>query len=789
MLKFVSSLALSFVAIPALGFAASVSLNHAVVVPVGEVGRSAEVLVQEVDKRAQILLPTAASASGKATIVLGTHDAIRKSMPSAVSKLPAIAQGAEGYRIVVTGTADAPMVVLAGNDSLGTLFAVGRLLQELDLRKGSIAVDDQLRVATAPHYRLRGHQLGYRPKTNSYDGWDVAQWDQYIRELALFGTNAIELITPRSDDAPDSPHFPISQKRMLTEMSRITKSYGLQCWLWFPALEKDYTDAATMRNANKEWEEVFQSLPCLDAVFVPGGDPGHTEPGVLMKVLEEKTAVMRKYHPKATMWVSPQGFNKQWMETFYSHLDKQPTWLTGVVFGPQNRERIEEFRRRVPKRYEVRHYPDITHTMRAQYPVPNWDIAFASTLQREPINPRPHDQAVIVRKVQPTMEIGFLTYSEGCNDDVNKFVWSALGWDPNANVTDVIRSYSNVFIGSNMKESFTTGIFGLEANWRGAAASNDGIDATLALFRSLEAKATPAQLSNWRFQQALYRAYYDAYVRVRSLDESAREAEAMQQLRKASSVGSLVSLKAAEDALRIPALRPGAELRARTFELAEALFQSIHMQLSVPRYQAIGVGRGANLDLIDVPLNNAPWLTKQFAEIRELGDEPARLARIQSVVNWTNPGPGGFYDDLGNPLNQPHVVDRANYDEDPMLLNGVSTGYGNGARLSWGRVGETKVDRPLELEYNDLDPKAQYKVRVIYGGDSNTIPIRLDADEKYVVHPPQAKNREFAPVEALVPQAATADGKVRLRFSREAGLGGNGRAVQVAEIWLLRVDN
>ena len=34
------------------------------------------------------------------------------------------------------------------------------------------------------------------------------------------------------------------------------------------------------------------------------------------------------------------------------------------------------------------------------------------------------------RGLQPFADAGFLTYSEGCNDDVNKAVWSALGWDP-----------------------------------------------------------------------------------------------------------------------------------------------------------------------------------------------------------------------------------------------------------------------------------------------------------------------------------------------------------------------
>ena len=37
---------------------------------------------------------------------------------------------------------------------------------------------------------MRGHQLGYRPKTNAYDAWSVPMWEQYIRELAIFGTNS-----------------------------------------------------------------------------------------------------------------------------------------------------------------------------------------------------------------------------------------------------------------------------------------------------------------------------------------------------------------------------------------------------------------------------------------------------------------------------------------------------------------------------------------------------------------------------------------------------------------------
>ena len=107
----------------------------------------------------------------------------------------------------------------------------------------------------------------------------------------------------------------------------------------------------------------------------------------------------------------------------------EPAWLSGVVFGPQVRVSLPELRKAVPSRYPIRDYPDITHSLRCQYPVPDWDVAYALTEGREVINPRPRDESAIFHAFADRT-IGFITYSEGCNDDVNKVVWSALGWDP-----------------------------------------------------------------------------------------------------------------------------------------------------------------------------------------------------------------------------------------------------------------------------------------------------------------------------------------------------------------------
>ena len=126
-------------------------------------------------------------------------------------------------------------------------------------------------------------------------------------------------------------------------------------------------------------------------------------------------------------------------------------------------------------------------------------------------------------------------------------------------------------------------------------------------------------LANWRFQQALYRAYYDAYVRSRLIYETDLEEQAMDRLRQAGAIGSIAAMDQAEAILDRAVTQPvAADLRARVFELGEALFQSIRMQLSVPRYKAISVGRGANLDTIDQVLNDRLWLKRRFAAIRKL---------------------------------------------------------------------------------------------------------------------------------------------------------------------------
>jgi hypothetical protein len=719
---------------------------------------------------------------------------------------------AEGYRIrVVTEGREAPAVLIAGNDSRGVLFGIGRLLQEMRMYReesrqvpGHVRLPRDFEITTAPKYPLRGHQFGYRPKVNSYDGWTPDMWEQYVRDLAVFGTNAFEMIPPRSDDDADSPHFPRPQIEMMAIISGILDKYDLDVWIWYPALDDDYTDPATLDFALAEWEAVFEKLPRIDAILVPGGDPGHTPPKVMFPFLEKQTAVLKRHHPDAEMWMSPQGFTAEYMDDFYELTRAEPEWLTGIAVGPLVRDTLPVIREELPERYPIRRYPDITHSLSAQYPVHEWDLAYALTLSRETINPRPLAATAIVRKYDET-SVGFITYSEGVNDDVNKIIWSELGWNPEAVPYDTLRRFSRYFIGPKYTDTFAEGLLALERNWKGALLTNQGVETTLLKFQAMERDASPQDLLNWRFQQGLYRAYYDAHIQRRLLYETGLEKEALDELRSARQLGTLRAVDRAEAVLdRAITDRVAAHLRQRVFELAEALYQSIRMQLDVERYRAIAVRRGANLANIDVRLNDRLWLKKRFAEIRAESDERARLDGIRAILDWTNPGPGGFYDDLGRITAQPHLLPGKSYEEDPQYFESPQVAFGGGScpsgyRLSWCRLVDGAYGYEVKLHYPRLDPEAAYRVRIVYAGRlealayefadrsrlGTPVMVRLTGDDEEI-HPMMAKPNPVQPVEFDVPAELTRDGELTLGCTASVGGDSPRRGCQIAEVWLIR---
>jgi hypothetical protein len=764
--------------------------------------KSIELLIDEVAKRTRIrLLITSSWPDDDRTPVIAVIPvAAVKTLAADLGQTLAteIAQlRTEGFHCRVAALRGrAPVVLVVGNDARGVLFGVGKLLRSLRMSRDRIELDASFHDTTSPALAIRGHQLGYRPKTNSYDAWDLAQWEQYIRDLAVFGCNSIELIPPRSDDAPDSPHFPLPQMEMMIGMSQLAADYGLDVWIWYPVMESRFPDSAAIGAAVKQWGEVLAKLPRVNALFVPSGDPGNVPPREFMAMLEAQAEQLNRLHPGAKIWISLQSFSQPHFDEMLQILAKEPAWLGGIVHGPQTRVSIARLRKMLPERYPVRGYPDITHSMRCEYPVPDWDLAYALTEGREVINPRPLDQATIFRLYRDTTR-GVIAYSEGCNDDVNKMIWSRLCWDPYRPPRETLREYSRYFIGEKYADDFAQGLLALERNWRGPLAKNEGVTQTLERFRTMEKAADPRTRRNWRFQQALYRAYYDAYQRARLIEETEQESQAMKVLASASQFGTSKALDEAESILDRRVMADSTEaLGARVKELAEALFQSIGMQLSVEKYKAISVGRGANLDELDVPLNNRIWLKNRFVELRKLDSDAARLRGIDEILHWTDPGPGGFYDDLGDPAQQPHLMRQDTYVKDPGFLDNVGVGFRS--EPSWRRSWCTHIDgqyaTPVLMHYPKIEPGARYKVRVVYAGENREAKVRLVAcaalevgGGEFEVHPFRAKPQPVQPVEFEIPAVATSGSTLALVWHSNPERGGPGRGCQIAEVWLIKL--
>ena len=786
------SLALSAACAPAAD-AAGLNLNGGVIVTPASaspmVKLAARMISEEVAKRSGVKLPVAAEEP--------------KAGPVIVLRTGSGGANPEGYHIVSHAVAGRARIVVTGASDRGVMFGAGRLLRLLACGTDKVEAP-AIGLSSAPAKAIRGHQLGWRPTANSYDRWGLKEFEQYLRDLVVWGVNAIELI-------PFDTQYDRARNLDFTcKLADLVHSYGMQVWLWYGLDDVWPREMAAQgvtpgepvcpsKPLGRKYilsrrSELFKAMRHLDAVFVPGGDPagcpcGQCKPWVrtMLPVCAEITAIMKRYHPNAQMWVSNQGFKGPDNDWFYEYLNKeQPRWLAGLAAGPWAEETLPAMRARTPKRYPIRLYPDICHTVRCQYPAREWDQAWALTLNREPPMFRPDEHARIARLYLP-FSVGAGTYSDGVTDDLNKAVWSAVLWDAEATTDDILRDYARWYFGEAAAPRVVQGLRGLEAAWRGSVAANEGIEATLALWRSI-GEEQPSLQANWRYQMALTTATYHAYVRRRLLAGKATEAKVYAALRAGVAdsaeagvpvaIGKALDIIEASDAVPVEP-----EMKQELLRLGGRMFKSIGMQMSVPLWGASGTERGAIMDALDQALWDRDWIKAELTKLLPISATPTLLAGVQHILNWEDPGPGGFYDNLGDAGRQPHLVHQKAWADDPGYVESPRCDFRHtqpGDKLSWAKYAETLYGSPLIMRYTGLDPNASYKVRAVYSGRYKPT-MTLTANGRIKVHGPVATPAAPVPQEWPIPREATASGTLELRWDRSVG-----RGAQVSEVWLIK---
>jgi len=765
-----------------------------------ELMKVVQVLQEEVANRSGITfkISNKLQKGDKPQIIIsleGEKNILPSSITFALDQLQDI--GPEGYKLIVLPNEEKTIVY--ARNKRGALYGVGKLLRKMEIRQNEILVPGDITLSSDPTYEIRGHQLGYRPKTNSYDAWSVAQFDQYIRELAIFGANSIEIMPPRTDDDFTSRHMKISALEMIREQSRICDDYDLDVWMWYPNMGTDYSNTDSIEMEIKERHEVFAAVPRLDHLFVPGGDPGDLEPDVLFSWLEKVSVVLHQYHPNAKIWVSPQVFRptKDLLHTFYKYINKKYDWLGGVVFGPWVKTPLEDIRKIVDPDIPIRRYPDITHSLSSQYPIPKWDLAYAITLGRECINPRPTDEKMIHNALDQFAN-GSLSYSEGTNDDVNKFIWSDQDWNPETPVIETMRDYARFFIGPDFSEDIAQGMMALERNIQGPLKINEQVQNTLHQWQDIERKASPEIKSNFRYQMGLIRTYYDAYVQKRLIYETLLEQKAKNELSQYPTTGIDAAIDNCKQTLAKAWKEPIEQaLVQRCDQLADDLFKSIGAQLTIEKHGAMG-GRGNFLDNINNPLNDVAWIYSELAKVEKTKTEAEGIEIIKGILERNNPGPSGFYDNFGNPSSWDRVITHFDLTGDPGNLKTPRVSFGVGlqgkewvheitakgfegdaAPMAWMNQVTALYDQPLEIEYNNLNPEASYSIRVAYTGRFRSR-MKMAADGIQVHDFIQTGIQPI--YEFPIPQEALKDGKVVFSWT----CGEAERGTQVSEIWIIK---
>lgn len=776
-----------------------------VVLDAAEIVTDKAVLPQAVDNAAKLIVARPAKSANEKIvvsaalkpngnqIVLAVRPAkdqapseILKSAPKAV--LDSLASlKPEGFRFYVERANDRATVWIVGADARGVLFGAGHLVRHLvGGNDRPLKVVGSTDVTSYPVYPLRGHQLGYRDRANSWDAWTFDQFEDYIRELAIFGTNAIENI-PFQDDRK-SPLMKYPREVMNAKMSEICAKYDLEYWVWVPA-DFDLKDSNLRQAALKQHEKLYADCPRLDGVFFPGGDPGDNPPELVLPFLEDCATLLQKRHAGSKVWLSMQGFGFAKSEKCFKWLDeKKPTWFGGVVCGPSSPP-IRWTRQKLDARYPIRSYPDITHTVRAQYPIYWWDPAFAFTLGRECINPTPVYQKNLHNWFAP-YTCGFLSYSDGVHDDVNKCEWSRLAWDPDADVRELSAEYARAFFGAKSPEqayAFADGILALEKNWEGPLASNGAVASTFALYRGQN--FTDEGLDrNWRFQMCKMRADYDQYIRLRQADEAAQQDAALASLVDAKSLGANAATDKALEILKKPVgdaehQKVMAELRKQIETDCDKLFELIVLQTSVPKYQASGYERGCSLDFVDYPLNDRYWLEDEFPKVKKMASEAEKLARLELLRTWENPGPGSYYDDVGNVAKSIHVMRSNSASTDFLSRSDPNTS------VMWWEDGKSRkkpawityMDWPAGIVYDHLDMHAKYLIRTT---GFNQCLMRINGDRVQ----PTVDGKAIGDFKVFaVPEKDVKSGKLLLTFDRPDERHLNWRQhSRLCEIWLLK---
>jgi hypothetical protein len=778
-----------------------------------------------------------AEESGALTMLLGIpqhHPALRAAMEAhRIPPLTPLAPGAEGFLLRHFPGEPGGLLLAAGIDERGCLYAVGEILRQLEFTEDGLVVPGDLHVRTAPAFEIRGTQFGQSGTARELARvrpWTEEETQRVILDYALAGANIFDtapgpifdfiksygLMTLTDGDA-NTAHGEIP------EAWRAAESIGREGYVCLSVPE----GRAYML---EQCERVFRESPTYDLVKFKGGDGGGCECDrcepygrVFIETVAEMADIVHRYHPKARVFIVNQKFDDADDQAIFDYLREKPReWLWAFGYGPgsdattwqpghRQTHRMDLFRypgygpyalypreilRQLPPRHELVYFNEITHWKYAQHAyvqmspradrngdLPPWwsgdiyerrpDQALTKVYARQTWYAWPRYYHRVFEDLMH-YGIGDITHSSGHHDHFNQWMWQRLLWAPRQTPEQVVDAYCRAWLGPEAAPDMAEALFRFEESMEEVAEAPLDVKEPVEQFYALVKQAGDA-MPAWRRQQDwVWHMYMQTAAINRYVQEAVRQQKAAQTrieslLREA---GEEVTNAALETMLA------DCDALEETPEMAALREEALDLgEVSNARFGMRSEGM-FNLAHDYIGLG---WLKRQLARALDANGD-ARAELLAMITRYDDPGPGGFYDNFGTANEAPNAVFGYPYDHGQPYLNEM---LDEGNCPSQASMHFTQdEDHGVTLHYRDLDPNAAYRIRFTlvrpwyqerYNARMNQKSQTIYADEAVLVTAVELplKMSDFFTYD--IPREATADGALVIRFERAPDVARGGR--------------
>ena len=493
----------------------------------------------------------------------------------------------EGYAVRSVRIENAPIILAAGADSRGVLYAAGEILRHME-SKPVTASFKAMDVRTSPAYRFRGggvSQGGTMIKITKARGWTLEEWKRAIMDNALAGANYFYAGWDGGENYEFLKLFDLMTvvglrpNAMQDDFPDEWSAGGLDDW------EGTHWVCPSIPEARRAildtWTDNFKTLQDHDVMRMFAGDPGGCRDErcrpwgkTFVHLCEEIAAILRQTHPDINIQIANQDMSNEGDLAIFDYLAEKPrTWLYGLSYGPGSNAMSSYFRdelredlftypghgslnrylaltlNHLPKDKRIVHYSDITHWISAQYETENPERNIMKSYGRRTWHTRPKALYHAFQAIMPFSE-GDIIYTEGYHDHFHQYLWYRLLWNSNRKLEDVMQEYCRLYFGEPAVDLMVDAMLQLEENLERRLATNAGVGRYYALVVEAGRRIPPHLMEKnhiWRLHRQ--KAALDRYNQLKLQRERFKEERIRNLLQE--SLESTVLDSAVEQALVI----------------------------------------------------------------------------------------------------------------------------------------------------------------------------------------------------------------------------------------------